>query len=1051
MHFVLGNFGSGKTQSIIKEVFTLLQQQQKVLIIVPSRQHKDNLLKELLKQQQGIIGTPILTLGEFQRTLIEKIFPIPNQRPQDLTNFSKFLIISSICTQLTSQFKVFHKIQERPELIKMIYRLINILRDKDINILDSSLELQDKIHDIQLILDHYESYLTKNRITDPKLQIELICQHLHLLQQDDLPNHIYIDGFIDYTATQFKLISQTAKHCIDQKKQVTITLTDSPHILSQQSIEHFKQSFPQAKVIQLTNSSASTMLADAFLKEEPYTTEQLKFIEIQAFGKSKEIEYIVNQIKKLCITNNYSLEDIILITTKQDQYSSILSSTLRKAGIPFSFGKDDKLAQNPLIIFIKRLLKLMTKNLTHESLEFLAQSNYIKQEFQLLWGSVAIQLPFTIDGKTNVWKQAFQQQKEFLIQQEDNENINESLVSLENLENSIINLCEQLYKIDTYNKYPIQDIIQQIINLIEFLGIQEKLATSTPLIKHKKIIEESIAKDYSALLKLKEILIELQKSLEDIGHQNITLQNFLFFFTIITEETRYRSEIPKKNLLRILTPNDTRGIFAKATFILGLNEGEFPSPPKLELFDNFERSQLNGISKKILGKPLWDTELDYFSEQKLLFATALSRSLEKIFFSRTPINEKGTYFNSSHFLQRILNKNISYERIPYTTSTNSENPAIFHKKHEANEYFETSQLIFIKKEQHTSAILSYEYSQKINTGNTLLDKGELPSEDILSYFGYIPEVTTLTSRYSGNNISISPTRLEKIGRCRYQGLWQGYWKFKPYKLPSYKPEAADYGNLYHKVLEQYLIKNSNNDYDDMLLQEILQYNILISQQSILFRLDYHYIYLILQNFLKNIEPQLKAQQEVKFLELSSGEGELSNQQITLNNTQNLTIYSRIDRVDYNTINNSYSIIDYKKSGIDTYKKYQKTPFNLFQGFLYSELLRINHKTPVQDISYIFLEKSNIFQEYPNITSKSRLYQNIGEYQDFKLTEISRLIELISKGNFSPYTLDQDIGDRLKEKFVEKFGEKFEREHSTKCAYCDLKKMCLRKRKKLSTY
>ncbi len=1012
MQFILGNFGAGKTSQIKKEVISLIRQQKQVLLIVPSRRHKDQLLLELLKEQKSLVGNPVLTLTELQRQITQHLFSVDYV---SLSNFEKFLTISSICSKTSDQLKSFKNIKNRPELLKMVYRLIQSLREKDIEHLQSTPELQDKIHDIQLILTEYHQYLQSKNLTDPKLEIDLICQSP--LDPTLLPDNVFIDGFVDFTATQFKLIQHIANQLKTQNKNITITLTDTPHTISQQTLTHFREAFPLAKVTHLQH-------------ENDILKKDLEFYEIQAFGKSKEVEYIVNQIKNLCITQNYTLDDILLVTNRQDQYTPILMSALRKAEVPFAFGKDDKLSQNPLILFIKRALKLMTESLNHETLEFLSQSNYVKEEYQLLWGKALTLIPFAVDGRQKAWEQAFQQIDSSEIE------------DFDTIKSSIMELCQKF--VDPYQKQSIDEIIQYVVELIDFFGIQEELTKTTPLIKHKKIIELSIAKDYSALLKLKDIISELQNSLDQTSldqnslGEELSLKSFLFFFNIITEETRYRSEIPQKNVLRILTPNDTRGIFVKAVFVLGLNEGEFPSAPRLELFDNFDRSQLNALSKKILGQPIWDTDIDYFDEQKLAFDTVLSRATDKIYFSRTPVNEKGVYFNCSYFLQRILERLPSYTKIPHTDSENFQNPNIFQKRHNPEEYFELSSLT----QDSILAKKAYEYTQNINLANDSFDREQLPEQKLQEHFGYIPNVSHVTQKYTSPTIHVSPTSLERVGRCRYRGLWQDFWKLKSYSLPSYRPEATDYGNLYHQVLERYIPQN--DEFDPTLLHKILQECIDESTQMYLFTLDYHFLYLTLSSFLLNIQPKIKT--STKFVELSSGEGELSHNVVALTPQQSLIVHSRVDRVDYDDTSKTYSVIDYKKGSISAYKEYQATPFNLFQGFLYSELLRNNDKAPIRSVSYIFLERQEIFEEFPNISTKKTVYQSIHEFQDFKLNEINRLITLLGEGNFSPFTFGEDIGDTVSQLFEDKFGNKFSIEHKNKCKYCDLQDLCPRRQK-----
>ncbi len=388
MEFVLGNFGGGKTYRVIQKAVELMEENKSVLIIVPSRRHKDQLLTDILKIRKGIAGNPVQTLGEFQNNLIEELFPIPSDRPVSLSNFEKFLIISSICGDLP--LKAFKGISQRPELMKMVYRLVQSIRDKDIDHLQSISQLQDKIEDLQMILDKYQEILKSKNISDPKSTADIISKHLQGLDSGFLADNIFVDGFVDFTATQYKLVKSIADYALSKQKNVSVSL------ITEETISQFESDYPDAQKITVQHPRASADLADAFLGNTAFDGGDLEFFEIQAYGKNKEIQYIINQIKKLCIEEKYSLEDIILISPSQALYTTF--SELRKASIPFASGKDEKLSQNPLILFIKKCIDLMVSSLNHESLEILAQSNYVKDSYRQLWSKVPVIVPFAVDG-----------------------------------------------------------------------------------------------------------------------------------------------------------------------------------------------------------------------------------------------------------------------------------------------------------------------------------------------------------------------------------------------------------------------------------------------------------------------------------------------------------------------------------------------------------------------------------------------------------------------------------------------------------------------------
>lgn len=1056
MQLLLGNFGSGKTSFIIQESVKHLSQNKSIWIIVPSRHHKDQLYSQLLMQNKGLIGNPIITLSELQKILLDHIFPNPLLKPQTINNFEKFLILSNIIQENSEQFLAFKNIKQRPEMIKMIYRLIQSIRDKDIIELNSTPELADKIHDIRLILALFQEILQENNLCDNNFEVDLICQYLINYPHHEcisiFPDYIFVNGFVDYTSIQFKLIATFLMQA-DCHHTAYLTLVDNPHPICQTTIQEFQKKFPHAQVKKFSHISDSVQLANDFINNNYSCNKKnhlLEIYEIQAFGKYKEVEEIINQIKKLCLYENYTLSDIMIITNQQDRYYPLLSSILYKTALPFTFSKDILLVQNPLIIFIQKCLELMHSSLNHENLEFFAHSNYVKSEICSILSKAPELIPFAINGKTEEWEQGF------LRQEEINPNISHDFFTLKI---TINELCNKLFILEPFKNHSISFYIQHLLNLLEFLGISDSLSQDLSNTQYKILIAKSIAKDYAALSKFKEILQNLTKSLESIHKAQLPFNKFLFFLNTLISETRYRSEIPKINVLRILSPEDARGSYAKAVFILGMNEGEYPSIPKYELFDNQDRHNLNAISKKILGQALWQTDIEYFSKEKLSFIVALTRATQKIFFSRTPANEKGNYFGISHFLQQILEQN-SFTRIPEypqaPTKSHWDNPKIFEIHSDVTHYYEYKYISIpnLPKPNMQNIQKSIDYINIIKEANLYFDRGQLPSVQARNYFGYIPTLSPIIDKYMQSHIPISPTGLEKIGRCRYQGLWQEFWKLKTYKLPEIKPEAADYGNLYHHVLELYIEqtkdKHDEEFYDNDLLHNILTDYISHSSQDKIFCIDYEYLFTMISLFLQNIEIQFRENQEALYFELQSGNEILPNKNIPLNSDISLIINSRIDRINTGKYQPGYYIIDYKKTGV-AYKDYQKTPFNLFQGFLYAALLKANGKTPINEISYIFLEKQEIFNEFPHYKKNGALFHSIEELYHFKAIEILQLLSLLAEGNFSPFTLEEDIGHSLKELFIDKFGENFPYEYSRKCSYCELKNLCLRKTKKIQSY
>ncbi|SFB90362.1 ATP-dependent helicase/DNAse subunit B [Brevinema andersonii] len=1032
MKILLGDFGSGKSTAILKEAITCLKNKENIWIVVPSRHQKDALLLNIMQNLGVLVGSPILTFNDLKRKLNLYL-------PHSISNFEKFVIISSIIQRQEKKFRFFKDINKRPEIIKMIYRLISSLREQNIQVLPIIKLLEDKIHDLNLILESYRHELLQHQIYDQKLEIDILTENIQANKIKNLPQHIYIDGFIDFTPLQFKLLTTFIKYLEQQGTQVTMTLLSTDHTLCTNILHQIIKQFPNAEIKYLS-STCQNILSSSFLKKESIAS-PIKITEIQAFGRYKEVQEVANQIKKLCLFENYELNDILIITDQYNTYFPILTSIFNKFNLPFVFSKDELLSQNPLIIFIKKCLLLAQAPLTHETLDYFAQSNYIRSDLRYTFGQAAHLLPFPLQGNCEAWEEAIENHIH-------NDPENNDIEQLYRLKDAIQQLSNHFFILADHKEHSVEEYIRYIISILNFFGLQNIL--TNPSDTKNSLLEETINRDSAALDKLKEIFTELQSILAKIRPSNLNWKSFMFYFTAIIDETRYRLFNFKQNILRIVSADDARGLFAKTVFVLGMNESLFPSLPRHELFDNQDKNHLNQISKKILGKNLWQTDTDLLSKEKLMFASILSRATEQIFFSHTPIDEKGNYYIISNFLSNLLKYQTEFKRIPETNNTNSDpywiNPEIFLSKTNINQIFahELIPLSSIKTEKNIKVEQIYQYIKNIAYANMQFDLDRSPPNNIKIFFGQLSKNSQSTMIYQGDIITISPTRLERLGRCRYQGLLQDIWKLKKRTLPQYTPKTADYGTLYHNILEQYL-KIEPKTFDPLLLKTIIDEYISISHQEKFFRLDYNYIFYILSTFLQTQESQISQQQDICFLELQSGENPLIKDSVIINN-KNFLIKSRIDRVNRDKISGNYHIIDYKKKGISSYKQYQKIPFSLFQGFIYGIILIENGFTPINSINYFFLEKNQKFEEIP-----SKIFPTISSLQEFKIKELIQLIDLVSEGNFSPFTLTEDLGPEIYTLFLNTFGDDFNREFQQKCRYCEVKDICLRKNKLFSDY
>ncbi|MGL5721491.1 MAG: PD-(D/E)XK nuclease family protein [Brevinema sp.] len=1020
MKIILGEFQSGKSRFIVEQAISHIQKKESFLIITPSRLLKMEVLHRILAQTEAFVGDSVVTLQEFQHKLKDKL----ENSPQPISNFEQFLIITNLCSQLEPQLKAFKNISRRPNLIKSLYRIISALRDEQAEDIPSNEAFLERTEDIKVILSSYQQLLREQNLTDGAGLTQFLIQALPQVE-GFWPQHLYIDGFTDFTTVQTSFICALMNSAEKNGCQTTLTLTESVSFIAQRSIQQVKASLPQAEISQLT---AYNPLGESFLRGESAVNPP-KIVEIQAFGVRKECAEVLNQVQKLCVSQQFDLSDIILVVPNHEVYAPVLRSVARKAKIPLWFTRDDLLSTNPFIVFLRQCLQFMTQPLTHQELSLFSKSSYIDLELRNVFASAPLLIPQSFQGSVQQWREILSQNSTL----EENEF---PLSAYQKLDEALELLQVSLHSFLQYENKPMSTYLDALIRFLEDSGV---LAS----IHHKEFPAETI-RDTAALKKIKNILNELQRSLTLTNVDKIPLTLFIQHFENIISETRYRFDSPLRNTLKVLSHDEARGLNVKAVFLLGMSEGSFPPPPSQDLFDSVDRSTLNRVSQQVLGRKLWTTSGDHFDRSKFLFASALSLAKEYVFLCRTPVNEKAEYFAPSHFLVRLLAKN-SFECIPdyYRKKPRDHNPEIYALYVDPETVFISGFLQTKATGTHTGEVLSYR--QRILEAQEAFEEGVLPKKEVLPYFGGLGAHSYAAKRYQNKEIYTSPTRLEMVGRCFYRGLWEYVWNIRPLELPSFLVEAVDAGTLYHNILESYVRQAGASPLDASLLKQIIREQIELSAKKEIFQLDEKRIYGILRLFLQKLELTMSGQKPYQ-LELNIKELEAGKQIIPLSEEKSLRLSAKIDRID-RFEDGSYAIIDYKTTG-SSYKSYHKTAYSLFQGALYALIAQINGISPISEINYLFLEKNDGFSEYPITIGREKrtIFNSINELTSYKKLEILSLIDQLAEGNFYPYTLENMLSSSYKKAAQSIFDEAFSLEYENKCSYCPYHQLCLRRDK-----
>ena len=960
LRIVYGRSGSGKSRYIYNEIHNKINsgEKRKIFIITPE-QFSFTAEKKLMENQKAIINAEVLTFDRMAYRVLNETEGIHN----NLTKCGKSMLFYAILKKEKNNLTLLNKSDENIDLcIRTISEfkknkvLLADLKNKIKNINDEYLKI--KLQDMILIYEKFEECINNNYIdeTDLLTKLEKNIEKTNIFKN----SLIYIDEFSGFTKQELLII----KTLLKISNEVTITsCSDNLDLNTNPDIDIFYSNKKTIKkILNLTDKDEKikTINLDKLYR---FKNGELAFIEKYLFDKTNnkykeeinnihlflannkysEIENIAKNIIELINNNKYKYNEISIITKNMTSYSSLVKSIFSKYEIPVFIDEKKDLNQNLLIRYILSILEMILKNYSYESV-----FNYLKNPFL----SINIDDIFKLENyvvKYGIKNNKFK--KDFIYGiNERNKNEIEYLNNLrKKIINPIINLENKINKkqkindiINEFYYFLIKDNIEKKIeikinNLNNKININKKISINKNKNKYfvnqrfkfnfKKIINKKannfeLAKEYKLSY---EIIINIFQEIKNIfNNEKMTLED-LYKILITGLKNSTLGKIPATQDQVIFGDVDrSRSHKVKAIFIIGLNDGFFPSINKEEgFFNDLDRELLknngielaNGTIEKLyednfnIYKAFTTAEnklfLSYVSSDidgKSLRASSLLLKLKKILIN---LKEKSDILDDDVY---YIEKNL-YEELLLKINKMNNN----HIKEEKTNFDDLFLLYryFNNKKNYKKAL-----NNNLNYIKFLKLPKKIKKENIQKLYG--------------NKIMTSVSKLEMFKNCPYEYFLQYSLKLK--EKEELKIRNIDTGSFMHEVIDLFFqeLKNkkiSIKEIDEYIIEKIINNIIdekLQDSKNYIFSSTKKYTLLVKR--LKRLI--IKA---VKYIiySLNSSDFEILNTEISfdekkghykpiminLENGKKVEIMGKIDRVDLakDEDNKYIRIIDYKSS------------------------------------------------------------------------------------------------------------------------------------------
>lgn len=920
LRIIYGRAGSGKSEYIYNEINEKIKNREnkKIYIITPE-QFSFTAEQKLIEGKKSIINAEVVTFNRLAYRVINETGGIINT---NLSKCGKAMLIYSILQNKKSDLVFLNKSNEN---IDLSMRTITELKKHGIKVQDLKEEqekienkyLRSKLNDIILIYENFEENIKEKYIDETDL-LSILAENVDKISllKDSI---IYIDEFAGFTEQEYVII----KKLIEISTEITITsCIDNLDFNTDPNIDIFYQNkitlkkllnlLEDNKKIEFVNLDKLYRFKNTELvaiennlynrKIQKYENELKNINLFLAKNEYTEIEKVAKEIIKLIKSEGYRYKDISIITKNIDKYSNLSRAIFSKYEIPIFIDEKRDLNQNIVIQYVLSILEIFIKNYSYEAI-----FNYLKTGFTEIEQNDIFELEkycLKYGIKNNKFK------KDFIYGI--NENNKEEINNLNEIRKQIINpLVELKNKIDAQKDT--KNLVEQIYLFLINQNIEQKLTNKIEQLKENNLLD--LAKEYEESYKI--LLNVFDEMVLIFENEKITVDKFNEILKIGLRNSGL-GKIPGMQDQVIMGDVDrSRSRKVKAVFIIGLNDGVFPSINTNEGFlDDQDRSVLkqDGIElAKGSLENLYDDNFNIYkafttAEEKLflsysssdvdgksLRASSLILKIKKIF---PKLQEQSDMISRDNVIEIINEKNL-YENLilEINKMKNGESP---------EKLFYTIYEYYNKNKEYSSQLnenikyINYDFNEKIKQENV--------------------------QKLYGNSLNTSISKLEKYNSCPYSYFLQYVLRLK--EKEELKIQNIDTGTFMHDVINCFFeeVNNNVNNITEEQLEKIVEKIIeekLLKNNNYIFTATAKYKLLI--NRLKRIvikalkyiiQTIVQSEFDIHGTEVEfADKGKYKPIVLNLENGKRVEITGKIDRIDIakDSNNNYVRIIDYKSS------------------------------------------------------------------------------------------------------------------------------------------
>ena len=634
-----------------------------------------------------------------------------------------------------------------------------------------------------------------------------------------------------------------------------------------------------------------------------------KLLTIRAFNKNEEIELIASEVKNLIVTENIEPNKICVAFNLVSEFTREIKEKFEAYGIPANITDRPNVDASFPVIALINFFEITENNFYFKSIlralnsGFLSLDNINAENLKRIASDLKI-----VSGREN-WKNKIGAEIHNL------KSGNADILSEKKIK-ALEKGLKDIERIESYLK-PFEKKLTPAAFSIGFLDLITKLKIKDNLLSESFGMEEDNIKAFTAFL---ETVNEIMKLIELEYGASADFDIKFYLESIRTAASRARYNIKEKQGYGVIVTsvNEIRGLKYDYLFIGGLNDGIFPTRFQPEIF-------LSGSYRK--------AEITHQTEERFHFYQALKVWKKRLYLSSSASDGKKELVESSFmkdFTTLFEVEEISSEKYKDYLFTNKGTQISIG----------TGEATF---SDQLEQIFGKEFTQFVQDNKKIfsLRAGSFASES--AYNGFLWDeygnVPAALADYSSKQYSIS--RLENYARCPYKFFLDSVLKIEVVEEPTEDIEAMELGTIFHEIFFRFLtsvkkegVKISGCDTKtfrrltaklfEIAEEEIEKFGISspisFSEREKILGYEGNREQSVLYRFLE-YERALEGGYEPSYFEVSFGSTSRESTDEDISQPMpvkagKVMLRGKIDRVDINTEEQSFDVVDYKLPAFD---------------------------------------------------------------------------------------------------------------------------------------